>query len=404
MAEDKAPKKASVTSRVPDPKGESMTKTERARARITALPTEPPKGDYFTKTERKKAEASVRRQAAIDAHIKASPSGRTPPKSMSIKAMNAYVARWQAHRNYHDSKLRPGGPVNPTPKPAPSAPPQRTALDQSISNARVTAGMKPLDPNRPIGATPVGVTNDMAMGHASAPPSPGRMSRALQFVGEHQGKLALGVSAGTAAVTYAKTGDVKEAAKAAAPGVIAASLPAIARGADAVGDVSLSIARAAMNEVGVFDHFILNGMWAKTAAVTGIVGGAAKGIGAVAHVASKVALPIALGAAAYQIGKAAYTGGTQAALKETGRQALGIATFGASELAIAGHDAYKSYKASKAAPDTQAFAKANASFDPHTMAHADGTGPTGRGFGHPAVQAAAQEARGVKNKTDWARG
>lgn len=56
----------------------------------------------------------------------------------------------------------------------------------------------------------------------------------------------------------------------------------------------------------------------------------------------------------------------------------------------------------------KAFAEANTHF---AASHMDnpaqptpGTGPTGVGFGIPQVQAAAQAARGVKNKTDWAKG
>lgn len=431
-------------------------------------PAEP--GSPAAKAEAASAKAapkvSAKRQAAIDAFIKASPSGRAPPKSMSIKAMDAYVARWQAHRNYQDSKLRPGGPVNPTPKPGTVAPipakpvsnfkraydaasPEKQArmreglagIQKSLGEARDLLKTIKLPSQHTVGSysgsatatykhmglpNPSVVTNDVAMGHASpAPVGPGRMARAMDFIGEHQGKMALGVAAGSAAIAYAKTGDAKEAAKAAAiPALMGAARP-VGSGLQTAGSVMLGAAGTMFENVGVVDWMF--GMpLAKAAGATAIVGGATYAAGTALKIASKAALPISLGVAAYQIGKAAYNGGAQAALKETGRQALGIATFGVSELAIAGHDIYKSrvaaraqgqsvamgspaksqtWEAPSASKDMAAFKKADASFDQNTLAHHGDqlTGPTGRGWGNPAVQAAAQEARGVKNKTDWAR-
>ena len=49
---------------------------------------------------------------------------------------------------------------------------------------------------------------------------------------------------------------------------------------------------------------------------------------------------------------------------------------------------------------------ADADFNHDMSGHASQTEPSGagkRGWANPANQAAAQEARGVKNVTDWAR-
>lgn len=271
--------------------------------------------DQPTKKARKPSPASVEKQQARQAYR--DHFGKEPPKRYTRYNMTGDIRR---------DKIAKG--IIPRPPP-PQYPTYRMP-----------------DMPRPA-MSPIPNLGNHSSGPHEVPSLGARVGNVLSTIHENRGKIGLAAAGVAAAGAAVNGGSTKDIATAAAPGVVAAAGHHVGGALNAAGRAMTGVAGelwASQSLTGLFAGELIGGplgvilqapMWAGAAA--GIPGWGLRAAGTALKAASHVAMPLAVGMAAYQVASKAHAEGLQAGFKEAGKQALSIGTLGMSDLAFAAH-------------------------------------------------------------------